>query len=315
MKILVVGPGAVGCLFAARFRKAGYEATLLDYRPERADRISREGIRIEGVLGEYRVEVPVVTPGTPSRPDLALICVKSNQTRQAAEEIADWLPDDGRVLTLQNGLGNFEVLQEVFGAERVLGGITAEGATVLGPGRIRHAGRGDTVIGPDPGGDETIERIVEAFRQAGFAVRTAERVDQLIWGKLIVNVGINALTALLRVKNGRLPELPTVARLMDDLVREAVAVASARGIDLPYPDPLGRVMEVCRATADNVASMLQDVLRQRPTEVAHINGAIVREGERCGVPTPVNRALTWLVQGLENSYAERVPDPPASTGE
>lgn len=315
MKILVVGPGAVGCLFAARFRKAGYDATLLDYRPERADRINREGIFIEGILGDYRVEVPVTTPKTPSRPDLALICVKANQTRQAAEEIADWLPAEGRVLTLQNGLGNFEVLQDVFGAERVLGGITAEGATVLGPGRIRHAGRGDTVIGPDPGRDETIEQIAEAFRQAGFAIRTAERVDQLIWGKLIVNVGINALTALLRVKNGRLPELPTVSRLMDDLVREAAAVAAARGITLPYPDPIGRVMEVCRATADNIASMLQDVLKERPTEIAHINGAIVAEGERCGVSTPINRALTWLVQGLENSYAERVPDPKTSSGE
>jgi 2-dehydropantoate 2-reductase len=146
--------------------------------------------------------------------------------------------------------------------------------------------------------------LFSAFNKAGFQTRVVERVDDLIWGKLIINVGINALTAILRVKNGRLPDLPGVPRIMEEAVNEAVAVSRAKEIQLPYPDPIGRVMEVCRATAGNVASMLQDVLKNKMTEIDAINGAIVREGQKLGIPTPVNRTLTSLVQGIQETYGE-----------
>jgi 2-dehydropantoate 2-reductase len=120
-------------------------------------------------------------------------------------------------------------------------------------------------------------------------------------------VGINALTALTRLRNGRLPDVPGTSRVMEMAVSEAVAVAAARGVRLPYDRPLERVTTVCRATAENVASMLQDVLRERVTEVDYINGAIVREGEALGVATPANAVLTSLVQALQETYAERIP--------
>ncbi len=306
MNFLVVGPGAMGCLFAARLKKAGHGAILLDYRPDRVDHINEHGIRVEGITGEYELRVQAVTGKSTERPDAVLICVKANQTRKAANELAAWLDSDTRVLTLQNGLGNVEILEEIFGKDRVLGGVTAEGATLLGRGHIRHAGQGDTIIGPEGPPDGPVREIVSAFKQAGFNIRPAQNVNDLIWGKLIVNVGINALTAITRLKNGRLPDIEGTRLIMEEAVREAVAVARAKKITLPYPDPRKRVTEVCLATAENIASMLQDVLKQRITEVAFINGAIVLEGKELGISTPVNHTLTCLVQAIQDTYEERV---------
>ncbi len=303
MNFLIVGPGAMGCLFAARLRMAGFEVTLLDHIEERAEKISLQGILVEGVTGEYSVKVPVLMGGISSRPDFTLICVKAVDTREAGRSIEPWLPEGTVVATLQNGIGNLEILEEIFGRDRVLGGVTAEGATVLGWGRIRHAGQGATVIGPKGG---PAERLVSAFNRAGFKASSSDNVEELLWGKLVINVGINALTAITGLKNGRLPELEGTRSIMEGAVREAVAVAEAKGIRLPYPDPLKRVMEVCRDTSGNIASMLQDVLNKKVTEVDFINGAIVREGERLGIPTPVNRVLASLVRTIQETYHERL---------
>ncbi len=306
MDFLVVGPGAMGCLFAARLKKAGHEVNLLDYRQERADLINRQGIHVEGVSGDYQVKVPASVERVEGEPEVVLICVKANQTASTAELLKSWITPHATILTLQNGLGNLETLQSIFGSERVLGGITAEGATLLGPGHIRHAGQGDTVIGPRGSAESPASRIVKAFNQAGFKAKAVPNAEDLIWGKLVINVGINALTAIVRLRNGLLPELEGTRAVMEEAVREAVAVASAKGVDLPYPDPLGRVIEVCRATSSNMASMLQDVLHQRATEVPFINGAIVEQGRTLGIDTPVNYTLTCLVQAIEKTYDQRV---------
>lgn len=306
MKLLVVGPGAMGSLFAARLKQAGNSVTLLDYIEERAEQINRQGVMVEGVSGEYRVEVPTVAGAIPEQPDLVLICVKSFKTREAGQTIAPWIGPEALIVTLQNGVGNLETLEDIFGKGRVLGGVTSEGATLLGPGKIRHAGTGETVVGP--GGDPAspVGQLVSAFNGAGFKCRSGENVMELIWGKLIINVGINALTAITRLKNGRLPELEGTRLIMEEAVEEAVAVAKAKNIQLPYSDPLGRVVDVCRATAENVASMLQDVRKEQMTEVDFINGAIVREGKTLGIPTPVNFTLTNLVQTIQETYRERM---------
>ena len=306
MNFLVVGPGAMGCLFASRLKKAGHHVMIKDHNPERADFINKNGITIQGPAGEERVRVPVVSGTAPEEIDVALICVKANQTREAAEEISSWLDLRAMILTLQNGLGNLDLLEEEFGKERVLGGVTAEGATLLGPGHARHAGRGQTIIGPAGPADGPVAKIVSAFEGAGFDTHSADEVKDLIWGKLIVNVGINALTAIIRLKNGRLPAIEGARAVMKMAVGEAERVAHAKGINLPYPDAFERVLEVCRATAENKASMLQDVLGQRTTEIQFINGAVVREGKNLGIPTPVNLTLTSLVSAIQETYDRRI---------
>jgi len=306
MNYVIVGPGAMGCLFAARLKLAGNEVVLLDYDPDRAKRISEQGIRVTGISGDYTVPVPAMAEGGPERPDFVLICVKGNNTREAGDRAASFAGSDTMVVTLQNGLGNVELLEGIFGPEKVLGGVTAQGATLTGEGAVRHAGEGETVIGPAKRNGDASGRLVSSLTGAGFDTRPVDSVDELIWGKLVVNVGINALTAIVRVKNGRITALPGVRKVMEDAVDEAVAVAAAKGIHLPYETPFHRVTTVCEATADNVSSMLQDVLKEKPTEIAMINGAIAREGKLLGIPTPINETLAFLVQGIEETYGERV---------
>jgi 2-dehydropantoate 2-reductase len=302
MNFLIVGPGAMGCLFASRLSTAGYEVTLLDYNRERAEKISRQGIMVEGVTGEYTVNVPVAVGKIESQPDYTLICVKAMKTREAGEEIAPWLPKKSIIATLQNGIGNIETLTEIFGKERVVGGVTSEGATVLGWGRIRHAGRGSTTFESEDCRGAATANLVSAFNKAGFKTGSTSDLEGLIWGKLIINAGINAITAITRLKNGRLPDLEAARLVMEKAVKEATAVAEAKKIRLPYPDPFRRVLDVCRDTAGNTSSMLQDVLNKRATEVDYINGAIVREGDALGIPTPTNRVLTSMVQAIQESY-------------
>jgi len=306
MNILIAGPGAMGCLFAAHLTRARHKVTLLDHRQDRADFLNKQGIRVEGVTGEFTTPAIAVTGKSPETPDLVLICVKASKTRSVAESLKSWLSPRARVLTLQNGLGNIEILEKLFGRDKVLGGVSSEGATLLGPGHVRHAGRGETLIGAYGSRDGFVSEVVKVFRSAGFEARAVVNVEDLIWGKLLVNVGINALTAITRLRNGRLAKIAGTRAVMEEAVREAVAVAGARGIHLPYPDPLERVLEVCSGTADNIASMLQDVLKRRTTEVSFINGAIVREGEKLGIPTPVNQTLTWLVQAIQETYEDRI---------
>jgi 2-dehydropantoate 2-reductase len=148
--------------------------------------------------------------------------------------------------------------------------------------------------------------VATVFEQAGFEVHLSDDLESLVWGKLIINVGINGLTAILRVPNGQLVEIPAASALMSQAVAEAEAVCRAKGVILPYDDPLGRVREVARATAANRSSMLQDVLRGVPTEIGVINEAIVREGQRLAVATPANEFIVTTLRAIEDSYAVRV---------
>lgn len=307
MKFLVVGPGAMGCLFAARLKNAGNEIALVDYDKGRAQKITDQGITVTGISGTYSVHIPTVVGAAPFAPDFILICVKSTDTRAAGEGVSGSMGPETMVVTLQNGLGNREILAEIFGPGKVLGGVTAQGATLLDEGMIRHAGEGETVIGPAGTEDGPVQKLVSVMNQAGFKTRWADNVEELIWGKLVINVGINALTAITRLKNGRIPAIKGTRAVMEAAVKEAVSVARARGVQLPYEDPLTRVIAVCEATKENVSSMLQDVLKQRATEVETINGAIAREGDVLGIPTPVNRTLTELVNAIQTTYQERLP--------
>jgi 2-dehydropantoate 2-reductase len=307
MRIAVIGAGAMGSLFGSRLAAVS-SVVLVDPFKAHTDVITAEGLTVEELGGTRQAHrlAAVSDPTTLRRPfDLAIIFTKSAQTRAAAETAARLLAPAGIGLSLQNGLGNREVLAEVLGPGRALVGVTAQGATLVGPGRVRHAGDGPTWIAR-PGADDRIAAAVcGLFNAAGIQTELTDDPDSLVWGKLIVNVGINALAALLRVPNGVLAAEPACERLMAQAVAEAVAVARARGIDLPYADPLAHVKAVCRQTAENRASMLQDVLKGAPTEVAVINGAIARLASELGLAAPCNTFLTRLVAALEATAASR----------
>lgn len=317
-RVAVIGAGAMGSIFGAALASAA-EVTLIDPWAEHVAAIGRDGLKLEGPDGKTR-SIPLSAVTDPAafagRADLALIFTKSAVTRVAAETALDLIADGGAALTLQNGLGNAEVVAKVLGPERTLAGVTAHGGTVLGPGRVRHAGVGETHIGwvasgsPATGEADSAEvdpeSVADLLTRAGISTTVTDDLAGLIWGKLVVNVGINALAALLRVPNGVLAQVPACDSLMAGAVAEAVAVARVRGISLPYENPLEKVRAVCRATAENRASMFQDIAAGRLTEVDVINGAIVREGAAAGVPTPANRMLTDLIHAVEATAEYRV---------
>jgi len=211
------------------------------------------------------------------------------------------------ILTLQNGLGNFEILCHILGSEKVIAGTTSYGATILGPGEVRHAGVGPTAIGElDGKGTHRVEKFSQLLNQAGIKTETTKNVIGLIWSKLLVNVGINALGVLLRVKNGALILREYAPKLQAALVEEAMKVAQGKEIALIHQDMVKEVAHICEKTRDNLNSMLQDVRKKRKTEIDFINGAIVREGEKLNIPTPVNRVMTDLIKALEESYEKQI---------
>ncbi len=303
-EITVVGAGAVGCLFGAMLREAGHRVIMLEVVPERAEKIARDGIEIKGISGERTVEVEATSsPADIADCDLAIIATKSYDTKAAVDGIAGALKSSTPVLTLQNGLGNVEVIAEAVGDDRTIGGITSQGANIVSSGSVIHAGTGKTVIGtPSNKLTDNLKLTRDILDSAGFEPQTSDDMKSTIWAKLIINVGINALTAITRLNNGRLIEFDGTHRIMKDAVAEAVAVADAKGIKLTHADPLAQTEEVCRLTATNVASMLQDVLAKRRTEIGAINGAIAELGKQAGVATPVNATLASLVQTIELSY-------------
>jgi 2-dehydropantoate 2-reductase len=305
VKIAVIGAGAMGSLFGAYLTKAGESVAVMDVWPEHIQAIQTQGLILEEMSGEQNIPLTATTRLDMLEPvDLVILFVKSAATRLAAKSATAILKAGGRILTLQNGLGNAETIAEVIGMERVLVGTTAQGATLLGPGRVRHAGQGDTHIGQLAGGaDPFCDDVAMTLSRAGLPTFVEADVRRLVWGKLVINAGINALTALLRLRNGQLAELPETRQLLTLAVEEAVQVANAAGIRLPYLDPVEKVLSVAIATKQNQSSMLQDILRGATTEIAVINGAIVREGERLGVATPVNRSLTLLVAALEKNLS------------
>ena len=283
MRVTFWGTGAMACFFAARFALSGVaRVTMFGTWAEAIHAIRENGICIEDAAGTRTAGVNAEFYDTPAlSADLAIVLVKSWQTPLVAGRLKKNLKPGGAALSLQNGLGNIEAL-----GCRAFVGVTLEGATLICPGHVAHRGSGAThIAAPEP--------IAELFRHAGFDAHACapEKAESLVWGKLAVNCGINALTALCGVRNGELLKQKSASILMEKAALECAAVARARGVELPYPDPAAEVHETARRTADNISSMLSDVLRGAPTECDAINGAVVREGKRLGVPVPVNEAL------------------------
>jgi 2-dehydropantoate 2-reductase len=296
MRIAIIGPGAVGCLYAAYLGEAGHEVTLLDHRAERARRLAIDGIAVNGVRGRHQVRVKVVAAAAEvSEVELILVCVKATQTQRALEMHRALFDRPIPVWSLQNGFGIAETLTETLGARRVLGGGTTMGCELIDPGTVKHTGEGHSVVGEWPSGtSDRVERIAHEFTVAGVAVVVSQNVQWDVWLKLLVNAAINPLGALLALRNGELLQHGNAQRLIQAVVGEGVAVARSRGLIFEPADVLARVKEVAAQTAANRSSMFVDLAAGRQTEIDYINGAIARLGN-----APCNQALTELIHAVE----------------
>jgi 2-dehydropantoate 2-reductase len=306
MRIAVVGPGALGCLIAGLLKARSKEDVwLVDNLPERAKRIREKGIHIDGISSVSCAIDVSSNPKDVGPCDLVFICVKSYSTDDACKDIKDLVSDKTFILTLQNGIGNVQVLNDYFGPERVIAGVTNHGATLIEPGHVRHAGRGDTVIGMY--NHKVLGPVRDAanlLTKCGFETKISKDIDSVIWSKLIINIGINALAGITRLKNGMLIKHDGTRQILRNSVQEAMKIVKRKRIKLIYDDPIQKVESVCKATATNVSSMLQDVLSSKRTEIEYINGAIARQGKALGIPTPVNEVLIDLIKTIESNYEE-----------
>jgi 2-dehydropantoate 2-reductase len=290
--LLIVGSGALATLFAARLTAAGLDIVMLGSWQEGLAALRKSGARLNGGVGQI-VEA-TDNPDDCQGVNYALVLVKSWQTERSASQLAKCLAEGGLAVTLQNGLGNDMILSNILGVRRVSRGVTTHGATLLDPGSVSSVGEGVITLESH----SQIDGLVEMLRQARFDIRITANVEPVVWGKLVINAAINPLTAILRVRNGDLLTNPQAYALMGQLAGEVAKVAESLAVELPFLDPSRAVEEVAKQTAENISSMLQDVLRGAPTEVEAINGAVVRLGEQKGIPSPVNRTICSLVNAL-----------------
>lgn len=294
--ILIVGTGALATLFAARLAQAGTQITMLGTWKAGLNALRKDGARLVDADGiEHQFEVQATdNPRDCGGIKHALVLVKAWQTEYVAGQLKECLANHGLAVTLQNGLGNRELLAESLGSRRVALGTTTTGATLLGPGLVRVGGEGIISIERHP----ALGPLEDALKSAKFNMQVVDDAQSLIWGKLVVNTAINPLTALLRVPNGKLLESPSAREMMGALAAETAHVAEAEKIHLPFSDPIAAAEEVARKTAANHSSMLQDILRGAPTEIDAICGAVVKTAQKHTIDAPANWACWKLVKAV-----------------
>ncbi len=311
--IVIFGIGAMACLFGARLSRLinGPDAhpvavTLVGNWPAQIHALRSAGLIVKNMDGTVeRVALAVTNaPETLPPADLALILVKSWQTTQIAPAVGKILRPDGLALTLQNGLGNAEALATALRPQQIAVGITAQGANLPVTGQLHIGGSGHTILARKKGAETALERVQEIFNQAGIPTEICEQAEALIWQKLAVNAAINPLTALLNVPNGRLLELPALLETMRSVVQEVATVAGAQGLSVDFEATWQRTIAVCRATASNISSMLQDIRNGRPTEIDAICGAVGQLAEHFGLPAPVNRLLWQAVHTRQQTLGK-----------
>lgn len=295
MKVLVAGAGAIGGWLGAALCGAGHDVTLLGREPLAAA-VKAHGLQVTGHTES--VTRPKVITDPEGSYDVVFLTCKAHQTAALGAGVAAL----GDVLvSLQNGLGNAEKLARFH--DRVAVALTSHGITAEAPGQLRHAGLGTTSVGPRPGAsvDGDVETIVALLDDAGLAPTLRDEMRGAIWQKAIVNAGINPVAALHRVTNGALLE-PPLSGLSEGLVQEAVALAERARVPLPPGDLVELTRTVCRNTAQNKVSMLQDVEAGRHTEIEQITGRMVRLGETLLVSMPRSDSVYGRIKDLEASY-------------
>ncbi len=340
MKITVAGSGAMGCRFGAALFAAGHQVVLLDGWAEHVEAINRAGLRVTDEDGTRVLPVPaallpaagppadgfpaagVPTAGVPAaefpaadQPDLVIVFAKATATAAVAEAAKGAIGPATLLLTLQNGLGNTESLLAHVPAARLLAGTTTLGTELLGPGHIRALGSGDTVFGPLPAesapgaaASAGVERVRSALSGAGIPVRVTANALDAIWAKVAFNCVMNTLCSIASIPVSALARYDGFDPLASSILDEIAAVARAEGVTVDTGAALATMKAQFdpAASGSHLASMLQDLMNSRRTEIAHLNGAVAARAVRHGIAAPANALIARLVGLLEATWADRV---------
>ena len=312
MEIAIVGAGVLGTIFGSLFTNKGFNVTLVEVLEERVRLIEKEGLWLQWPDGERshsRINITTDVNQVGVK-DVVMVAVKGYHTQSAIENAKPMIGEDTIVLSVQNGLGNLEVISETVGPERVVGGITAHSGMPVSMNEVRYVGGLGPllVIGPYDGVSRPgFEKMVKAFQGVGLDVHTTPNINNVIWKKLIANVSTNVVAALTGLTGGTAVKHEASVNIIRELSLELAKVAKAKGIDFPeLNDPLDFSLQAFSSTKDNKVSMLQDVESGRPTEIGNLNEIIVSEGRRFNIPTPYNEAVSWLTRGVEEKNRQKL---------
>ena len=307
MHVAILGTGALGGVFAAYLSNAGHAVSCVDVRDEQVEAISENGLNVVDEQGQDVHAYPTATMDVREVDDVDVIFlfVKSYDTDTVLPDAEVIAGPGTRVVTLQNGLSNYERVKARFGASCAFGGTTTAGASLIEPGTVARTSVGQTVVGGDD-----VARAAEVagiVDEAGFDAESVEDPVPYIWKKQLVNAGLKPVAALTELENGPMRKSGEAAEVMRRLVEETASVAEAQNIELLSEDPVRETYEICEANYGKRSSMLEDILNGRRTEIDYINGKVVALGAEVGVPTPYNDVVTKLVKAKEKGV-RREPD-------
>jgi 2-dehydropantoate 2-reductase len=300
MQFVVIGAGNMGCVYGGNLARVGHAVAFVDVRRDHIDRIASHGLSVEGLTGQFTIRTYATTSASDApKADAALICVNAYATHQAAEAARDVLKKDGYCLTLQNGVGNVEILCDSLGPDRVLAGLSFQSGDLDGPGKVQHTNNGPTYIGElNRRRTPRLLLLNEILSEAGMNPIIVDDIVATIWAKFVHNCGINAICAISGLRPGHIQEVPELDDFQTQIIRETLALVRAKGIDLPEADPAAAIKDYC-AHKFHRPSMMQHLGRGQKTEIDALNGYVARESARLGLAAPYNDALTKIMKGRE----------------
>ena len=308
-KVVIVGPGAIGTLFAFYLKSGGIPVALAGRNPRQKDRISAEIIRVNTGSNKFRETTieRIVGRRNPLMltPDYVIFAVKAYDTEKAAKQWKSLVGRNTFVVSLQNGLGNLEILRRHFVVDKLIIAVTSEASFLSSYGKIRHTARGITKVAPVVRSSlPAAKRFAEMLQGVGLEAMTKNHAQDILWGKLVANSAINALSTITGLSNGDLLSSESLRKLLSEIATETYRVGHKVARVNPdlegAADASAYVLKAAATTARNKSSMLQDILRGKRTEVDFINGAVCRVAtSRTGFKAPLNEALYNLVKALE----------------
>ncbi len=300
MKITIIGVGAMGTLFAGLLSKGGNDVYLLTRNKKIEKILKKSGIKISGItktiIPSSKLKI-TTNPAEISHPDLVIILVKSYDTISTVPSIKKMMGKNTVILTIQNGLGNYETLSKFLSKKRIISGITSESSTLVKSGDIVHTGKGDTIIEE---GDFS-GQIADIFNRCGIKTVLSDKIESVIWSKLVLNCAINPVAAISGVRNGEIINYKNLFEVAVEAGKEVVTVAKKMKIKILFSDVAQTIKNVCLATSKNTNSMLADILSKRKTEIDSLNGAAVKIAEKLKISVPVNKVLYKIVKKVEKS--------------
>ncbi|MDP6041069.1 MAG: ketopantoate reductase family protein [Candidatus Latescibacteria bacterium] len=301
MQVAVIGAGNMGCVYGANLARVGEDVTMLDVVEDHVAAMRDHGLQMAGLHGEFTAEVfATIDPAEAPKADWAIVTVNAYNTREAAEAAQVLLKDDGFVLTLQNGLGNIEILTEMLGEDRVMAGLTFHSGDLKAPGQVTHTNKGPTYLGElDRSKSDRLITVYECLLKADVEPVLEPDIMATIWGKFVHNCGLNAICAITDLRPGNIREVPAVDEFQTKIIEETLALVEAKGIEIPEKDPMTMIKEYSAQKFHRV-SMVQHLKRGRVTEIDALNGYVARESEHLGLKAPYSDALTMLIKGLQH---------------